>query len=331
MSTVRGLALSATILAVAGCRAGDPVSAPLDLQASFSRVPENEPAVYSPALDRVRQAIRAAGVTHVELALAELRVASHPASWQAATTILANDRSHLFPVLFVEDDPRRGHGAVITYLVDQSEGSALSLLPNQTVVTLANAVTEPVLDVSTRRWTPDTHCQGPAVAKVADSGADPDLADAGLLQDASLLGTTFADITHAGWLPASFFNAIVPGGSQFLLGVTFSFVFVDNNGNPTDVDRNGFPDAAFREIYYNRALPWTTSATNPFSVDIESTAAHEVGHAYGLGHFGKVFLDQKGNIKFAPLALMNAVYAFAFREITGADRSSFCSIWSNSW
>jgi hypothetical protein len=231
----------------------------------------------------------------------------------------------------VENDPRRGHGAVITYLVDQSDGTALSILPNQSVVALPNSVTEPVLDVSTLRWTPETHCQGPAVAKVADSGADPDLVDGIVLGDNSLIGTPFADITHAGWLPGSFFDALLPNGSQFILGVTFSFGFIDNNGDPTDIDRNGYQDAAFREIYYNRAFPWTTSATNPFSVDIESTAAHEVGHAFGLGHFGKVFFDQNGVIKYAPIALMNAVYVSAFRKITGADRSGFCAIWANSW
>ncbi len=119
----------------------------------------------------------------------------------------------------------------------------------QTVVLLLpNAVTEPELDVSMAAWD-GFQCNGPDVVKLADGGGDPDLVDGLALGNPALIGTPFADITHAGWLPATFFNAIAPNGASFIPGVTFTFTFIDGGGNPTDIDGNRRADVAFREIY----------------------------------------------------------------------------------
>lgn len=332
MNGLRMLAMTAVgaVVILSGCDATDPITL-VPPSIDLARVPDAEPRVYSPALDQMRQRLLAAGVTHVELASAELRLSRDGIDEQGKTTLIANDRTHTLGSLFVENDPRRGSGSAITYLVDQSDGTALSVVPGGQVVVLTNAETEPAIDAAMNRWRVQTRCPGPPILKIADPGADPDLADFFITGDASLLGTPFADITHAGWLPGAFFDLLLPGGSSVILGVTLTFEFIDGAGNPTDIDRNGLSDAAFREIYYNRAFPWTTSASNPFSVDIESVVTHEAGHAFGVGHFGKVFIDNKGVVKFAPLAIMNSVYVFAFREIVGTDRASFCSIWANSW
>jgi len=78
---------------------------------------------------------------------------------------------------------------------------------------------------------------------------------------------------------------------------------------------------AFREIYYNRAFPWTANpVARPFEIDIDGIATHESGHALGLGHFGKVFVDNKGTLKFAPRAVMTAVYTSTFFEPAGIGR-----------
>ncbi len=53
-------------------------------------------------------------------------------------------------------------------------------------------------------------------------------------------------------------------------------------------------------------------------------------HAAALGSFGKVFIDKKGNIKFAPLAAMNAVYVSPQQNVLGTDEGGHCSIWA-SW
>jgi hypothetical protein len=220
----------------------------------------------------------------------------------------------------------------ITYVVDQSDGAALTFLPNNTVALLPNSVTEPAVDRSMATWQNGPHCNGPAVVKVPDSGGNIGLVDNLALGGAP--GSPIADITHAGWLSANFFNAIAPpDGANFILGVTFIFIFIDQNG-PTDIDHNGLADVAFREIYYNRSFAWGTSGASNNNVDVESVATHEAGHAFGLGHFGKVFLTKKGStvadIKYAPRAVMNAVYISPFRELTGTDNASFCHIWANS-
>jgi len=69
-----------------------------------------------------------------------------------------------------------------------------------------------------------------------------------------------ADVVHAGWQSAAFFDFIQPGGSTFILGVTYTIIFTDEVGNPTDLDNNGKADVAFRETYYNDAFYITTHA-----------------------------------------------------------------------
>jgi hypothetical protein len=164
------------------------------------------------------------------------------------------------------------------------------------------------------RWQSGPHCNGPAVVKVNDSGGDIDLIDNLVLGGTP--GSPIADITHAGWLNPPFFNAIAPNGANFILGVTFTFIFTGQNNAPTDIDHNGLADVAFREIYYNRGFAWGTNGASNNNVDVESVATHESGHAFGLGHFGKVFLTKKGStiadIKYAPRAVMNAVYVSPF-------------------
>jgi hypothetical protein len=282
--------------------------------------------IYSRTLADLNVAL-AARRSSVRIDRADISVTT--AGWQGATTIFANDRTHQVESLFVARDPRRGGFPDISYLVDQSDGVALGFNAANAVVALPNAVTEPRIDASMLRWQNSPSCPGPAITKLVDDGSDPDLVDGLVFGDPAQIGTPRADITHAGWLPAAFFNAVVPDGANFILGVTFTFVFTDDDGNPTDVDHDGRSDAAFSEIYYNRAVPWTAGASRPDSVDIDSVATHESGHAFGLGHFGKVFLDNKENLKFAPRAVMNAVYVSPFAELAGTDNASFCQIWAH--
>jgi len=285
---------------------------------------------YSLELDLLRQQLAASGVADVELAQAEYFTTA--AGFESATsqTIFANNRTHLFDSQFVENDPRRGGSSSISYVVDQSDGGALTILPNNAVVALPNAATEPAIDQSMSTWD-QVKCNGPDVVKVADSGGNIDLIDNLVL--GGPVGSPTADITHAGFLNPPFFNAIAPGGASFILGVTFTFVFIDLDGNPTDIDGNGLSDVAFREIYYNRGFGWGVNGLEP-NVDVVSVATHESGHAFGLAHFGKVFLTKNGttvdDIKYAPRAMMNAVYVSPFRNLTGTDKGSFCHIWANS-
>ena len=289
---------------------------------------DSEVPRYSPELDHLRQQMAASGVTNVALAKAEYFTTADGYNAATSQTLIANDRTHLIDSQFVENDPRRGGQSFITYVVDQSDGSATTNPP----AILPNSVTEAAIDQSMATWAA-VGCNGPGVVKVADSGGNIDLIDDLVL--GGPIGSPTADITHAGWLPAPFFNAIAPpNGATFILGVTFTFIFVDPSFNPTDIDHNGLADVAFREIYYNRSFPWATNGSSN-NIDIQSVATHEAGHGFGLGHFGKVFVTKKdpvtvANLKYAPRAVMNAVYASPFRELTGTDNGPFCHIWANS-
>ena len=134
-----------------------------------------------------------------------------------------------------------------------------------------------------------------------------------------------ADVVHAGWLGAKFFDMLAPQGSTFILGVTFTIIFTDDDGIPTDIDNNGKLDVAWREIYYNDAFSWADGAR----FDIETIALHEAGHGLSQGHFGQAFLDGgSGALHFSPRAVMNAAYSGIQTQINETDNAGHCSIWS---
>jgi hypothetical protein len=135
-----------------------------------------------------------------------------------------------------------------------------------------------------------------------------------------------ADIVHAGWLPAAFFEAIQPGGSTVILGITYTIIFTDDDGNPTDLDNNGKADVAWRETYYNDTFTWNIGSR----FDVETIALHEAGHGLSQAHFGTAFSDSgSGQLHFAPRAVMNAAYSGIQTSINQTDIAGHCSSWAN--
>lgn len=232
-----------------------------------------------------------------------------PTSGEMGNVVFANNRgnkqlgSHWVPF-----DLRRSWNPGtddITYLVDQSAGN--------TNDGLTNADTEPAIDRAMATWGSVPCSGGLDVVKVPDPGVDPSIID-GLLGFGGF-GNIFADITHAGWIPAGIL-------SNSTIGITFTLNFVggDSNGD-------GKGDTGIREIYYNDIFNWNIDA----NVDVETVALHEAGHGFSQGHFGLIFgVLANGTIHFAPLAVMNAAYSGVRQELTGTDNGGHCSIWG-SW
>jgi len=133
-----------------------------------------------------------------------------------------------------------------------------------------------------------------------------------------------ADVVHGGWLPAAFFDAIAENGSSYILGVTFTIVFTDDEGNPVDTDNNRKQDVAWREIYYNDAFQWNDGDT----YDVETIALHEAGHGLSQGHFGSAFLSGNDKLHFSPRAVMNAAYSGVQTSIGKSDKGGHCSNWA---
>jgi hypothetical protein len=216
---------------------------------------------------------------------------------------------------FIPGDPRRGgidgDPNTIDVLIDQVDGATAS--------GLAEATTTAAITRAMATWNAQT-CSDPAINVL------PVPFDLGLVQAAlGFGGGLFSpDIIHAGWLPGSFFETLVTGGGTSILGITFTIVF-----SVGDLDGNGLPDLAGREIYYNDAFVWADDGVS--NVDVETVALHEAGHGLSQGHFGTIFINlNAGKIQFAPLAVMNAAYSGPQRSLRGTDEAGHCGLWG-SW
>jgi len=232
-----------------------------------------------------------------------------------------SNRIHQQEFRWVANDERRlAQGGEITYLVDQSDGATAS--------GLTNAQTEPAIDVSFDTWDANRCLQKVELVKRADGGADPDIFDSffgfGGFGDPFL-----ADIVSAGWLPRAFFEAVGgPGGGRGILAFSVSFIFTDDDGNPTDINGDNRLDTALNEVYYNDTFgdpgddragnPWGINTTLP-GIDVQTVALHENGHSLGIGHFGP-----------PPAAVLNPVYAGIRHSPLSIDSAGMCAVWA-SW
>jgi hypothetical protein len=150
-------------------------------------------------------------------------------------------------------------------------------------------------------------------------------------QTGQLLPIWVADLTQVGFLDGTQFPYFAANPN--VLGVTFTLVWVDGDGNPTDIDGNGKLDVAFREIYYNDDHAWADNGregrrpdgTRLF--DFPTVAIHEVGHGFSAAHFGSIG-RQEGALVPRPRVVMNAIYGGTLRDLTGRDVAALCSNWA---
>jgi len=319
-SALLALAAALTVAACDQDRAPTEVAAPTS-GVALARKPVNTGGSAVKALQLMNANL---ATRHAKFQIDHVEWVTRSGQQQVGQIVFANDRGNKHTgAHFVPNDPRRGHGNAITYLVDQSDGAT------HTGAALTNAQTEAAIDRAMHTWDVAA-CSKFPIIKVTDTGADPDLID-GILGFGEI-GTPFADITHAGWMPAAFFDLFAPGGSTFIVGITFTFIFVDDvTGVPTDINHDGEEDTAFHETYYNDAFPYGINTDNTSALDVETVVLHESGHGLDQGHFGKIFgTVNNGKLHFAPLAVMNAILSTPKHSLLGTDKAGHCSIWG-SW
>ena len=313
--TNRILPLACVVLiALAGCDAADPAisDSGTEAPASEGHTASKTLAADSP-LQQVNARLAAEGLPY-RVFYAEYLTAAE--SGRAGTTVFFEDRGNKqLGADFVPLEEFSLDGTTdVSYYVDNNRPSE----------DLSAAATEAAIDGAMDTWD-DQRCSDLGITKIPSDGRPTGFVSAIFGFGGSL--AYVADVNHAGWLPGTFFDAIAPGGSEFILGVTFTIVFTDEDGNPTDVDGNGKSDVAFREIYYNDAFAWNIGST----YDVETVALHEAGHGLSQAHFGKAFrTDKNGKIHFAPRAVMNASYSGVQQDLKGTDNGGHCSNWG-SW
>jgi hypothetical protein len=206
--------------------------------------------------------------------------------------------------------PVDGASDDITYAVD----TTLDAVPPFGSATASE--TDGAIDRAMGTWD-GVRCSGIPIVRNPDFGLD--LGVAAYMEGSGGSENVVADIQHAGWGDIDWPYPI--------LAATVTFWFTDDQGNYTDVDKNGRFDTAFREIYYDPSFPWAVHGVPNQDVDVETIALHESGHGLSQGHFGILSVNKGGRTKFVPRAVMNAALFAPRRMLTTTDIGGHCGLW----
>lgn len=272
--------------------------------------------------ESVNKAAAASGHDNMQLAIVEWITAGE----EVGRTVFFNDRGNKqLGADWVPGDPRNdigfGLGTSIPWGIDNIEVTT-DVLPGDDIAAIQAAM---------QTWQ-DEQCSFIPLIDLGVSDFDYGFVQFLIGQDAGQdFGggpIAFPFLTHAGFLPRDLFDFLTPNGGDFILGVAFTLIWVDESG-PTDVDNNGKLDVAVREIYYNDEFTWGDGTNG--TIDIETVALHEAGHGLSQAHFGKLHrTDANGKFHFSPRAVMNAGYTGVQRTLGETDRAGHCSNWA-SW
>ncbi len=212
---------------------------------------------------------------------------------------------------FVPNDPRNGGDLTITYNSVPGLNVANGSIP-----------THGISDDAYQRWENNNNC-GFAAQTTIVRETNNGVFNSNLLTFNGQPGTPFSDVNIVGHIPQFIFTDIF-GLPPNVLGVAFSFVWLDGNGNPTDIDNDNFDDTAFVEIWYNDNFTWTTDTNQSPGIDLASIITHEQGHSLGLGHVGVLF-NNNGTFTNSPVAVMNAIYIGGSNSnLQSSDLANYC-------
>jgi hypothetical protein len=245
-----------------------------------------------------------------------------------------------FDYQWVENDPRRHADDELTvyYRIDLTE-----LPPG-----VSAAKTEAAIEAAVATFRSVTCGRNLELVRV---NADPGQ-DLGYVQHLVGMGgeaSPTADITFAGWLPREFMDEVGLPGS---FGISLPLVWQtdgtlawgiqvwDPNRSFTDVNRDRKHDMFATEIYFNADWNYVTDdkalADTLFYIDVQTIALHELGHALGMGHFGRSTLVLEADGTFVDLSvnphsasLMNTNSYYQKRDLSGSDVASFCGLYAN--
>jgi hypothetical protein len=288
------------------------------LSLSAAQSPSLDVAGAASYIDGVNARLASEG-SNMRIAHAEY-VTGGPTAHEAGQIVFANDRELRIPSRWVPYDPVRERDGTLSYVIYDPFSFANGSIDGA-----------PEIDAALATWDAVT-CSQLDIVKVPDTNVFP----------SAVFGGDFfqADIIELGFLPGAVFDAFLgPGAAENILGVTFTAIWVDDNGTPadpsddfpTDFDGNGWADTALAEVWYNDDFPWTDTGLPASSIDIQTVAFHENGHALGLGHFGKVFGTIANlTLHIAPRAAMNAYILNVLRGPLGTDTAGYCGLYG-SW
>ena len=252
-----------------------------------------------------------------------------------APTLWVADTNRRLPSQFVEHDPRRGDYVGLGWTFDARHGTAYTFVNGaETFLTPPESAAQ--ARTAFDLWTSLT-CYS-AITYEVPYPYGPGFENIEFFDD-FILGPEpqpfrpVAEVTVAGFYPYTFFRQVYGGPyGDNILAFELTYSFYDwTTGQWTDIDGNGKYDSFWTEIYLNDLHYWGDAVTlGPnIVVDLETVALHEMGHSFGLDHFGRGF-ENHGGVIYAAGNVMSSRYVGPYRQISGTPSATFCGIYG-SW